>query len=131
MKRRTFIISTAVVGVAAGVTLYYKWPREAKLEKLPLLYPFILSGFCDEAAVRGIGFTYRNHVPAENSKEKLLSLLTSDLQSKQISLSDHSAVANELEMNVERDFKEGKYVTVKGWIISETEARQSALLSFS
>jgi hypothetical protein len=131
MKRRTFIYSTAVVGVAAGLTLYYEWPKESKWEKLPLMYPYILSVFCDEATVKNIGLTYRNLVPAENSKEKLTTILTNDFQGKQISFSDHSAVANQLEMNVEKDFKEGKYFTVKGWIISETEARQSALLSLS
>jgi hypothetical protein len=131
MKRRTFILSTAVVGVAAGVTLYFKWPREPKWEKLPLLYPYILSGFCDEGTVRNIGITFRNLFPAENSKEKLIDLLSRDLKSKQISLSDHSAVANQLEMNVEKDFKEGKFLTIKGWMISDTEARQSALLSLS
>jgi hypothetical protein len=131
MQRRTFIISTAVVGVAAGVTLYFKWPREPRWEKLPLQYPFILSGFCDEETVRTIGMDFRKLVPSENSKEKLLTLLTGDFQNKQISLSDHSAVANQLEMNVEEDFKNGKFLTVKGWIISETEARQAALLSLS
>ena len=131
MKRRTFIKSTAVVGVAAGVTLYFKWPREPKWEKLPLQYPFILSGFCDEAIVRSIGITFRNLVPSENSKEKLTDLLTKDFQNKQISISDHSAVANQLEMNVEEDFKKGKFLIVKGWIISKTEARQCALLSLS
>ena len=119
------------MGIAAGVTLYFKWPREPKWEKLPLQYPFILSGFCDEATVRNIGITFRNLVPAENSKEKLTNLLTGNFQNKQISLSDHSAVANQLEMNVEEDFKKGKILTVKGWIISETEARQAALLSLS
>jgi hypothetical protein len=131
MKRRTFIYSTAVVGVAAGLTIYYKWPKEPKWEQLPLLYPYILSGFCDEATVRNIGVTYRNLVPTENSKEKLTTILTGGFQNKNISLSDHSEVANQLEMNVEKDFKEGRYLTVKGWIISETEARQSALLSLS
>lgn len=131
MKRRTFIYSTAVVGVATGLTLYYKWPKESKWEKLPLMYPYILSGFCDETTVKNIGLTYRNLVPAENSKEILTKILTSYFQSKQISFSDHPAIANQLEMNVEKDFKEGKYLTVKGWIISETEARQCALLSLS
>ena len=131
MQRRTFIISTAVVGVAAGVALYFKWPREPRWEKLPLQYPFILSGFCNEETVRTIGINFRKLVPSENSKEKLLNLLTGNFQNKQISLSDHSAVANQLEMNVEEDFKNGKFLTVKGWIISETEARQAALLSLS
>ncbi|HXB29608.1 MAG TPA: hypothetical protein VNW49_07305 [Puia sp.] len=131
MQRRTFIISSAVVGVAAGVTLYIKWPRDPKWEKFPLQYPFILSGFCDEETVRNIGINFRNLVPAENSKEKLLDLLTGNFQNKQISLSDHSAVANQLEMNVEEDFKNGKFLTIKGWLISETEARQAALLSLS
>ncbi len=131
MKRRTFIVSTALIGVGAGAALYLKWPREPKWEKFPLLYPYILSGFCDEGTVRNLGNAFRTLVPAENSKEKLMDLLTQNFQSLQISLSDHPAVANQLEIKAEKDFREGRFRTIKGWIISETEARQCALLSLS
>lgn len=37
----------------------------------------------------------------------------------------------EIEKNVEMDFKADKLIVIKGWIMSETEARQCALLSLS
>ncbi len=131
MKRRTFIITTAVIGTAAGITVFLKWPKGARWEKLPLMYPVILSGFCDDEVLRNLGISYRKIVPAEDSKEKLTTILTGGIRDKQINSSDISAVASQLEVTVENDFKTGKILTLKGWIISVTEARQCALLSLS
>ncbi len=131
MKRRTFIITTAVAGVAAGVTVFYKWPRPPKWEKQPLMVPYILSGFCDDHALRNIGISYIKQVPDENSKEKLQTLLTSGTQIKGSGLSDDSAVANQLELKIEQNFKEGDIITINGWVLSRSEARQCALFSLS
>jgi len=39
--------------------------------------------------------------------------------------------AMEIEKIVEKDFKSERLFMIKGWILSETEARQCALLSLS
>ena len=44
---------------------------------------------------------------------------------------DKAYQAMEIEKNVEMDFKSDKFIVIKGWVISETEARQCALLSLS
>jgi hypothetical protein len=131
MKRRTFIISTAVVGTAVGATILFKWKKGLEWKEHPLLYPLILSGFCDEKTIRNIGLSYRTLVPNENSKDKLLTLLTNGMSSKQFKSSDYPLVVSQLEMNIEKEFKEKKDIIINGWVLSETEARQCALLSLS
>ena len=56
----------------------------------------------------------RNGMPADQFKTK-------DLENQVM----------EIEKNVEMDFKADKLIVIKGWIMSETEARQCALLSLS
>ena len=131
MKRRTFIISSAVFGTAVGASILFKRKNGLKWKEHPLLYPLILSGFCDEKTMRNIGVCYRALVPNENSQDKLLTLLTNDMSSKHFMSSENPLVASQLEMKIEKDFKEKKEITINGWVLSETEARQCALLSLS
>lgn len=131
MKRRTFIY--AGVAVAAGITLsdLLLLNNEPKWKKQPFLYPFILSHILDEGSLRVIGNSYRVKRPDENSKIKLLNALTSGMQNTQTSTNDILHQAMGIEKNVELNFKSNKLIVIKGWVISETEARQCALLSLS
>ena len=131
MQRRTFIITTTVAGIAAGVTVFYKWPRLPNWQKEPLMFPIILSGFCNEDALRNIGMSYRKIIPGEDSKDKLLALLTGGTQINPSNYSNNSGVANQLELKIEQDFKKGDITTINGWVLSKSEARQCALLSLS
>ncbi len=56
--------------------------------------------------------------------------LMAGLTTKQLN-SDRASLVNELELRVESDFKDHKLVTIAGWVLSKTEARQCALLSLS
>jgi hypothetical protein len=49
----------------------------------------------------------------------------------QFETNDIENQAMEIEKSVEMDFKADKLIVIKGWIMSETEARQCALLSLS
>ena len=131
MKRRTFIYTG--VAVAAGIALsdLLLLNNESKWKKQPFLYPFILSNFLDEGSLRIIGNSYRVKKPDENSKEKLLNAITSGMSKIQSKANDMAYQAMEIEKNVEMDFKSDKFIVIKGWVISETEARQCALLSLS
>ena len=131
MKRRTFIISIAVVGMAVGIPVFLNLKKGSKWKEHPLLYPLILSGFCDEKTIRKIGVSYRALVPNENSEDKLLALLTNGMSNRQTKSSDYALVVSQLEMKIEKDFKEKKDKIINGWVLSETEARQCALLSLS
>ena len=130
MKRRTFVYSALVVGAGLGVTGIYFRNNETRWKSQPLGYPYILSGICDVETLRKIGTAYRKLVPEENSKEKLLNELNAGLTTRQLN-SDRASLVNELELKVESDFKDHKLVTIAGWVLSKTEARQCALLSLS
>ena len=101
------------------------------MEETALAYPFILSNFLDEESLRAIGNSYRHKRPDENSKVKLLDALTGRMRGNQTDTNDMANQAMEIEKNVEMDFKSYKLLVIKGWVISETEARQCALLSLS
>ena len=131
MKRRAFILTAVAAGAAVIFSIVFSWSRESKWKRMPFKYPLILSGFCDVEAIRNIGIIYRNLVPSENSKEKLLALLSNSIHVNQNLSYDDIMKASQLEMKAEEDFKKGKCMFVNGWLISETEGRQSALLSLS
>jgi hypothetical protein len=131
MKRRTFILTAAAAGTAVAIAIVLKWNKGSKWEKSPLKYPLILSIFCDEETLRNIGNGYISRAPAENSTEKLTALLTAQFKAENVELSDSFRVASEVEIQAEDDFKKSRYLILDSWIISETEARQCALLSLS
>ena len=131
MKRRTFIVTTTVAVTAVAAGFLFNWYKESKWKRIPFALPVVLSSFCDELTIRNIGNSYRSIVPAENSRGKLMTLLSNDKLNKELESSDYSGIAGELEMKVEQDFKQEKIVVVEGWVISVTEARQCALLSLS
>ncbi len=69
--------------------------------------------------------------PDENSGEKLLNAITRGMNTVQTETNEKANQAMEIEQHVEMDFKSDKLIVIKGWVISETEARQCALLSLS
>lgn len=83
-------------------------PRAKTLET-----PDFLAHVCDAATIRQLGDAYRAKTPAESSQEKLIELLTPGVSAKKI----------------QADYANGNIVTLKGWVISLTEARQCALYS--
>ena len=131
MKRRTFIYTGVAVAAGLGVSDLFLLNYEAKWKKQPFLYPFILSNILDEESLRVIGNSYRVKRPDENSKEKLLNAITRGMPIIQNKTNDRANQAMEIEQHVEMEFKSDKLVVIKGWVISETEARQCALLSLS
>ena len=116
MKRRNFILLTM-----AGAT---SWIAPAcKSQKTPdLSRPLFLSTICDLPTLRHIGKTYRTTTPAEAEEQKLINLLDTDG-------SQTSDPAHQLDAKARQDYASGKIVTIDGWIISITEARQCALYS--
>jgi hypothetical protein len=131
MKRRTFILTTIAAGTMVGMAVFFEDDKGSIKGKSPYMYPLILSGFCDENTIRHIGKSYRSLVPGENSKEKLMTLLEGDFKSKFNESSDYQLIVRQLEWQVENDFKKEKILIINNWVISETEARQCALLSLS
>jgi hypothetical protein len=131
MKRRTFIYTGVAISVGVGLSDLFFWNNEPKWKKQPFLYPFILSNILDEQSLRIIGNSYRVMKPDENSKVTLLNAITGRMNTIQTRTNDVANQVTEIENNVKMDFKSDKLVVIKGWVISETEARQCALLSLS
>jgi hypothetical protein len=127
MKRRTFLLTTAVATLAVisvPVVKYY-----SKKTYDPLVMPDELSHFCDEKTIHEIGVGYRNLVPLENEKRKLTELLLTDYDGKLTVASNKSKVIELLDKKIHEDFLGSKIQVLSGWVISVTEARQCALFS--
>lgn len=131
MKRRSFIYTSIALAAGLGLGDFFLLKYESKWKKQPFLYPFILSNILDENWLRIIGNSYRVLRPDENSKAKLLNVITSEMHAIQTGNYDTSNQVMEIEKIVEMDFKSERTIVIKGWILSETEARQCALLSLS
>lgn len=130
MKRRTFILVTTSA-VALSVLPTVKHAQVRFSPKDPLLRPGILAQFCDRNEIVAIGSSYRTQVPSENEKQILTSLLLTDERGIQRPQDNEALITQLITQKVEKDFKENRTFIANGWIISETEARQCALVSLS
>ena len=132
MKRRTFIYTGVAVAAGLGLSDLLLLNNESKWKKQPFLYPFILSNILDErVAPQLLVIPIESLRPDENSRAKLLNTITHGMPIIQNRTNDMANQATEIEKYVEMDFKSDKLIVIKGWVISETEARQCALLSLS
>jgi hypothetical protein len=126
MKRRRFLVTTAAGAavVAGGGTGWLVRPRtRAEL----LGQPDLLHLLGDADRVRAIGRAYRAAFPEEGTAAELTRRLLRD-QGPAARLSD-GLLSRRVASNVRRDFDREDTVQLGGWILSRTEARQSALYS--
>lgn len=130
MKRRKFIF-TAVAAATLVVVPAVRYRCRNSIPGDPLLRPGILARFCDKKEICEIGNHYLLHMPHESRKTKLVDLILTDKSGKKMEPSDESQLDDWIELKVRKDFEEQRTVIVDGWILSETEARQCALLSFT
>lgn len=132
MKRRSFILLSAT-GITALVLPSLSCNRvDPAAAKMLQKAPDQLSHICDAHTIREIGNAYRKQVAAESDKDQLIKLLLTDSSGNSISRSsDTTLLKSVLSDKVKSDFDKGKIVNIKGWVLSETEARQCALFSFN
>jgi hypothetical protein len=131
MERRKFLIGIAAVAAASAIPIInYRFSH-----LLPggyLMRPMVLANFCDGDTIRDIGLCYRHQVPEENEIKKLEVLLLTNNNGKEVdSKSDDKVICEFLGSKIDQEFKNGQIVIENGWVLSETEARQCALFSFS
>jgi hypothetical protein len=94
--------------------------------------PLVLAHFCDRITIRDIGLRYRDQVPEENERETLEDLLLTNNDGRKVDPKSNNTVISEfLVSKIDQEFKNGQIVIENGWVLSETEARQCALFSFS
>ena len=114
MKRRNFVL-LAIAGGIATVTPFCK-TRRGTLTSLNT--PKFLAAICDIQTIRKIGIDYRATTPTEAKEGVLTQLLTTE-----------GDPTEQLNRKVNDDFAAGRIVTVDGWVLAVTEARQCALIS--
>ncbi|NNE75521.1 MAG: hypothetical protein HKN31_00430 [Pricia sp.] len=122
MKRAKFIyILTAGTAVVALPAWYY-YHNEMADDK-DLAKPQLLSTIWDSETIALIGKAYLNENPDENDAQKLISLLSDHISKENVGIS--ASLINKIR----NDYKTGEIVTIEGWDLSITEARQCALFA--
>jgi hypothetical protein len=128
MNRRVFV----KLGIfsAGAMTLPLLHCRSNDQYNILLQQPSFLSQICDEKALREIGVAYVKLKPEEKKANRLVDLLTVDSGGKKLSReASDKEVESFLKNKIHADFEKNDTVTVNGWVLSLTEARQCALFS--
>jgi hypothetical protein len=131
MKRKKFLIISAVAVAAVAVPVAIKLGNHKKVRNRPMEEPRILGNFCNDEEIREIGMDYRKRVPEEAEKQKLVELLLKNDSGKRINSTDIHEVSDWLDEKTDQEFKADNTLIVAGWVVSVTEARQCALYSLS
>ena len=122
MKRRDFI------GITAAGVAGLAWPGTSgaadAVTRATLAHPHLLDVLRDERLVVDLGRRYRETVPAEDDPRALEAAILADAPA-----APPASARTWLDDQVQRDFATGRTVTLNGWVLSLTEARQSALFS--
>ncbi len=122
MKRRNFILIGSASIAAVFISTAYYYLKDIKFDKT-LAQPQFLSMIWDTSMISAIGNKYRLQIPNEKKERSLVKLLLADASIG----SDTSTLS--IDQKIKKDFEAGNTVTVDGWILSVTEARQCALFS--
>ncbi|MES1215911.1 MAG: hypothetical protein ABUT20_10365 [Bacteroidota bacterium] len=131
MKRRTFVLLSLYSGAAISIPSWGCGTESAVAVK-PWMQPQLLSHICDAKTLQEIGTAYRNKFSDESKEKQLIDLLLTDSTNKAVPVTSEDALINSLlDQKIQKDFESGKTVIVKGWVLSETEARQCALFSLT
>jgi len=123
MNRRVFIKSSAFVFCALlAPANIISGPSKAP-EAYVLENPIGLLDILSEDLIRDIGASYIKKFPQEYNEQVLTALLKKEL---------HQNVSEEsINKAIKNDFLDGDSITIRGWILARTEARQCALFSLS
>ncbi|WP_426667667.1 hypothetical protein ACPPVU_16715 [Mucilaginibacter sp. McL0603] len=122
MQRRTFIHLSAYTAIALTLPIIDGCGLNST-DKI-LSQPLFFSRLVDFKTITETGLAYRKLFPVEDNQAALNQLLLGNNASN-----DKKMIQKQLDEQVEQDFKAGKTVTAKGWVLSVTEARQCALYS--
>jgi hypothetical protein len=123
LDRRRFL-QLAATGMVAGLTTS-ACARDTDDDAGALGKPALLEMLGPER-VREIGTQYRAAVPKENTAATLRDAISSSQHREFPWIRRRS-----IEDQIHDDFAAGRTVVVTGWVLSQTEARQSALYSLS
>jgi hypothetical protein len=130
MNRRVFV-KLGILG-AGALTIPLIHCRSNDAYSISLMQPAFLSQICEEKVIQEIGIALRKLKPEFQKKETVVRTLMTTLDDKKINVKTSSEELEKImEQKIQSDFKNGKTIILKGWVLSETEAYQCALFSFS
>jgi hypothetical protein len=125
MKRRDFIQLSSFAAAAISFPMLHS----CNASDNAMADPSFLSRLFDEKMLREAGKAYIRKMPAENSANKIIKLLSgNDSIAKS---SNEIDIHRYLDEKVRDDFKAGRTINVQGWVLSITEARQCALFALA
>lgn len=130
MNRRQFIQSSyffASILAFSSLTCNKANKKDELLRK-----PEMLSEICSEEVIREIGLQYRRQSNIGKDENVLKNRILMTLIGRKLLTDFSTSDLNKMVLKkVQKDFEDGNYKIINGWIISETEAMQCALFSFS
>jgi hypothetical protein len=94
-----------------------------------LARPRLLEIFHGERIVLDLGRTYRALIPGESERDTLARAIMGGTPGAASFEASPAAVTERIHHQVQYEFATGATVTLKGWVLSVTEARQCALCS--
>lgn len=130
MKRRVFV-KLSILG-AGAMTISHLHCRSNETYNLLLSQPAFLSEICDEKTIAEIGNAYRISKPESAKRDWVVKALMTKHDGKKIApQTNDDELEQIMSQKIQTDFKNENTVVVNGWVLSETEALQCALFSFS
>jgi len=124
MKRRTFLVSAAVLGSGAGIATWVATRASYSPAEQAVLS--VAEQLADDPDVVLVGKAYLEQTDAETDQRALIEQLAESLPA--VKPVDESGAGNEsVIQQVQADFDEGRTVMVEGWTMSVTESQLCAL----
>ncbi|WP_149276890.1 hypothetical protein [Pareuzebyella sediminis] len=123
MKRNYFIGLTSLGVAAVAIPSWYYLTKP--VYDVSLFFPKTLTSIWDRPTMVFIGQEYLDKYPIENSQRKLIDLLLEGQSPKM------NNIGETLALKIEKDYQEKRIVTIDGWLLSRTEARQCALFTLT
>jgi len=124
MERRAFVKLSAFTAAVLTLPLAQGCaPGKAGVESQPIFF----SHLADAKIIAAAGKAYLALRPMENDPDKLKAILLPSNRQP----ADVNTITGYLSVRVKNDFKAGDTVTVSGWVLARTEARQCALFYLS
>ena len=112
MKRRRFVLLGLAGTAAVSLPLSYCGTGNNTVR------PDFLLSLLGKAKTKEIGKSYVERFPSEADSKKLTALISAALNEQP---------GSPVNLRIQNEFRGGKILIINGWILSLTEARQSAL----
>lgn len=129
MKRRRFIALSALGTATLTVPFLNCTDRDPELDEI-LSIPDMMSHLTDSKTITEIGKAYGTKMQNEYTIKKIEGLLVSNVEGRTVSVKTSPAnIHSFIAKKIHEDFESGKIIILNGWVLSVTEARQSALFS--